>query len=169
MRASTWAIVCLSLGALFFQSAAEARPKPPVQTPGEQSCRPLSNGPAAARWGRATSTSGCFFFSGPHDLGRDDQLGRTSRFTRRGDQVTVQFGNATFVGQVRQGAVELRRVSQHTFGSIWTVTEVISARFVREQDCLVLRGTYRYTECDSAGGRCPGGCTIEAPVTIRGR
>jgi hypothetical protein len=151
-------------------SAASARPKPPDADP--PVCRSLAEGTANvdAGWGRPTSSNSCFFFSGPYDLGRDDHLGNAAQYQRQGDQVTVRFGNLVFTGQARGDRVRLRRVSDHSYGSTWTVTEVIDARFVQSNGCTVLRGTYRYNECDTSRPQsCPGTCTISAPVTFTAR
>ncbi len=147
-------------------------PKPPeVNDPPQVQCRSLDEGAGAARagWGRADRTNGCFFFSGPHDLGRDDHLGAQARYEVTADRVVVHFGQLTFSGRLSGDRVQLRRVSNHEFGSTWRVTETIEARFVQERGCRILRGTYHYQECDTAGNQCPGGCTIDAPVRITAR
>ncbi|RLB52520.1 MAG: hypothetical protein DRJ42_14660 [Deltaproteobacteria bacterium] len=156
--------------ALLSTASASARPKPPAQ----DLCRPFEAAQLSvhAEWGQPTATNGCFFFSGPYELGRDDHLGPRAVFTRAGDRITARLGSRiTFSGVVRGDRVQLRRVSDHEFGSTWTVTEIIDARFVNSATgCTELRGTYRYTECDTARPQsCPGRCTIATPVTFTER
>lgn len=162
--------MCLTVvwGLLGAIGVAEARPKPPPGDPPARQCQPLADGTAEVRWGRANASNGCFFFSGPHQLGRDDQLGERARYQRRGDQVTARFGDAVFSGVANGDHVLLERRSAHDFGGSWNVTEVIEARFVLVGGCTILRGTYRYRECP-AGQRCADSCTISAPVSFRSR
>ena len=160
--------LAVALAVICTIGVAEARPKPPPDDPPARQCQPLTDGTAEVRWGRAISSNGCFFFSGPHQLGRDDQLGDRARYQRRGDQVTARFGDAVFSGVANADRVRLERRSAHEAGGTWNVTEVIEARFVVVDGCTILRGTYRYQECP-AGQRCADGCTISAPVSFRGR
>lgn len=122
----------------------------------------------AVEWGRSTSVSSCFYFSGPGDLGRDDHLGARAAFLRSGDRITLSFGGLLFEGRIRGDRVTLERISEHDFDGPWKVTETIDATLGASEDCVVLRGTYRYAECDtSPGASCPGPCSISAPLSVR--
>lgn len=112
-------------------------------------------------WSAVKATLGCFFFSGPE--GRDDQLIGKATITRDGDAVAIEFGALVFRGVVRNGQVTAVRHSIHSFGTSWSVNEVIRGRFV-EQGLLA---RYHYDECQRGAGDCPGHCTIDASITIR--
>lgn len=118
-------------------------------------------------WGPAQTSSGCFYFSGPHGLGRDDQLGPRAGYVRAGNLVSLSFDGRLFEGKLEGDRVELARRSQHDFGSVWTATETISGRVGGSDACVLFTGTYRYEECNGGGSdSCPGPCTIAAPLTV---
>lgn len=141
---------------------------PPVRRTPE--CRAFdgSSGPVRLAWSGITRTPRCWFFSGPGDLGRDDHLGDTAEFTRSGDRASLRFGPVLFEGTVLGDRVALRRVSDHSSGARWRVTETIEGTIARD-GCARLLGRYHYDECDTSTDSCPSQCHIDAAIAIEGR
>lgn len=122
-----------------------------------------------ASWSQIRSTSSCWFFSGPRNLGRDDHLGTSARWTRTGDRVELRFGNLSFTGTVSGNRVIVRRESTHTSGSPWRVTETIQGSFTPpDSDACALVARYHYDECER-GTPCPGHCHIDATIRFTAR
>lgn len=110
-------------------------------------------------WSDIQTTDGCFFFSGPLDIGRDDHLGSTA-IVRTGHQREVSFGDNRFVGPATGDAV--LRSSVHSFNGEWEVRERLQGSWTGRS----FAGTYRYEEqpeSDAHAGR----CVITANVRIR--
>lgn len=105
-----------------------------------------------------TQTPGCFFFSGPEDLGRDDHLGTAATFDGR----ELAFGpDIRFLSQASGSDLVLLRESLHAFSGSWRVRESITlvpsgAGFV---------GRYRYDEIDPSTGA-PSQCHIDARIEL---
>ena len=169
------ALAAMAALSLLASSALAGPTEPPPPEPDRAAgCRSLRQGEQAVRvaWGPAESTSGCFFFSGPGELGRDDHLGSAGRLSWTGDRMALSFGSLRFDGSGRDGAFTLTRRSEHSFGGGWRVTERIqlTRSEVRRggQRCATLRGRYTYQECQ-AGGACPGHCQITASLQVLAR
>jgi hypothetical protein len=128
-------------------------------------------------WSSIRRTPGCWYFSGPSDVGRDDRLGPEAHWRKNGETATLSFGALAFSGS----PVRLERTSAHDSGGRWTVTEVIegqwqAATIARHETTpcppsdATFTGTYRYNECEErARASCPGPCTITANIAIRPR
>ncbi len=154
----------LVLAALSIASAASAAPS---EAPPSHECASVGPGDRSVRvaWDTAERTAGCFFFSGPADLGRDDHLGASARLTWNGEDVTLAFGALRFTGRADASGVHLSRRSDHQYGGRWVVTEHIDGRLERGDDgCTILRATYRYRE--GMEGSQPGHCTIRAALAV---
>lgn len=108
------------------------------------------------QWSGVHATDGCFFFSGPAGLGRDDALGDRACVVV-GGRASASFGGATFTGV----GGRLTRQSTHDFDGPWTVTEALTGAL---SDDGAFSGTYAYRECEK-GRQCPGRCRIEATVS----
>jgi hypothetical protein len=109
-------------------------------------------------WDDIRATEGCFFFSGPLELGRDDHLGVEATITP-GPVTTVAFGPHTFRGPRGEPLV---RESGHDFQGAWVVRESLRGTWSADG----FAGTYRYQERehrDEGWGR----CAITAHVSIR--
>jgi hypothetical protein len=118
-----------------------------------EATRTAPRGPLHARWSHVSETNGCWFFSGPD--GRDSRLAGEVGVEITGDVARVWFANAVFEGSLRDGQLDVGRVSTHDFESTWTVTERIHGSFQDGE----LAATYDYSECE-AGTQCPNRCTI---------
>ena len=161
LAATLVAGACLGMGTAGAESFARARKDRCTPTPDRVDA-------VAVDWGRSTTIASCFYFSGPGELGRDDHLGPRAAFLRSGDRIALSFGGLLFEGQVRGDRVTLERISEHDYDGPWRVTETIDATLGGRDDCLVLRGTYRYAECDTARPtNCPGPCSISTPMSVR--
>jgi len=155
------AVLALGLTGAAFATPTEHADAP--TTPGACRERP---GPVPARqtlpivWKGGTHTDGCFFFSGPADLGRDTHLGRSAVMTVRGSAATLDFGGGTiFRGTLRGDRVVLVRHGTYQYGSPWRTTETISGTYSGN----TLHATYGYEECDTGAlESCPGQCRIRA-------
>ena len=111
-------------------------------------------------WADVVPTPGCFFFSGPLDLGRDTHLGSGAELVLEGGVARLAFDPQTVFIQVSEGVL-VRRGSYPHGGSTWTTEETITGRY----EGLRFTGSYRYQECDPAGAEpCPGRCTITATL-----
>jgi len=175
-RLSLLAAILITPGLASTAGALPPQERPPQQQPSETpgGCGNLSSdGSRDVRvaWGEASWTRSCFFFSGPGELGRDDQYGSSARWTRQGNRVRLAFGSAVFEGQVSGDRVRLTRRSEHSYGSTWTATEVIEGRVATGQGgpaCQFLQASYGYSECDTANShQCPSVCRIEAPLSVQ--
>lgn len=134
-----------------FATKLPAEPPEPLQSP-QQDGRGVR---VAVEWTGVRATPGCFFFSGPGRLGRDDQLG-TSACVEATGPVRVDFGSAVFTGSTGRAT----RRSPHTFHGNWLALESLDGTFVADGS---FSGTYRYEECER-GKACPGRCRIDASV-----
>jgi hypothetical protein len=116
--------------------------------------------PAIVTWGSTTSSTACFFFSGPGALGRDDMLGASATWTSGEARTMFDFGSGVrFFGTTPS---ELTRRTCHDFGGVWHVTE----RFALVPSPSGWMGRYSYEECQVGVGPCPGRCRIDADVAI---
>lgn len=134
---------------------------------------------AVVTWSNVRSTAGCFFFSGPQDLGRDDHLGGRARFEATTEGATLAFGAARFTG-ASAPEIHLSRTTTHDFGGAWRVTETLDGRWVTpaiqhhlDTPCTdaaprTIEARYVYHEYEGQAST-PGHCTITADVTIRAR
>jgi hypothetical protein len=115
-------------------------------------------------WSEISRTAGCFFFSGPGELGRDDQLGTTARWSTTGDEVALLFApSLVFRGAMTDDHVVLSRRSSHDYLSKWDIEETIEGAV----EGGTLGARYHYSECDTRQRQsCPGRCVIDATVTI---
>lgn len=106
------------------------------------------------------SSPGCFFFSGPGELGRDDQLGERADLSgaRLRFSPTIEFARTTELGD---GTSVWGREAVHEYGGPWRSRETIT--LMRSGAGWV--GRYRYQEL-SPGATTPGTCTIEARVEL---
>ena len=151
-------------------SVSGARARPPTGPQPEGGC-PAWNGESgdvAAQWGAPTRTPGCWFFSGPGELGRDDHLGARARWSRQGDAISRVFGSARFEGRLEGRRVRLTRASTHQAGSPWRVTETITGELRETNGCTTFVGRYHYDECEQ-GASCPGQCHIDADLRLTRR
>lgn len=112
-------------------------------------------------WGKVTSTDGCFFFSGPN--GRDIQLTGYATISQVGSELTIQFDQTAFRGELTDGGFEVTRRSQHEFGGKWTIDEKIRGKLTPGGGAVA---RYKYNECQD-GTACPGRCTIEGELQLR--
>ena len=133
---------------------ATASPLREAPTPPDDPAKGIE---VAVTWTISDATSGCFFFSGPGRLGRDNALGSRACVTP-GARPVVSFGSAVFRGS----ASGLRRRSTHQHGGPWTVTEALDGGLSGDGR---FDGEYRYSECQ-AGAVCPGRCRIQATVAF---
>lgn len=146
-------MLSISLSALLIALAGGRTGKPPVPP-----IAPETEGQGikvAVHWSGVTATSGCFFFSGPNGLGRDDALGTTACVTP-GASARVSFGSAVFSGST----AGLVRRSSHRYGGEWQAHERLDGAL---QSDGRFSGSYRYAECQ-VGKACPGSCAISATV-----
>lgn len=139
---------------VFVLASGQTDRKPPPPTPIDQTGTGIE---VAVRWSGVSATPGCFFFSGPRRLGRDDQLGSTACVSP-GSPARVAFGGAVFTGSTGG----LTRRSVHQFHGEWYADERLDGAL---QSDGRLNGTYLYEECE-AGKACPGRCAIRASVTF---
>lgn len=169
LLASLLALVALACG------GAPVRVESAAPAPGAGAPSDNGNGravrldvPVAVRWGAPQTTPGCFFFSGPGELGRDDHLGEAARLVASDRDVRLAFdtgpelaGGAP-LGRSTPDVTVLGRASHHEFGGRWTVRESLTLTRVDEQ---TFRGTYHYDEIapDSA---VPGECHIDVAVVV---
>jgi hypothetical protein len=131
----------------------------------------------AVTWTNVSSSSGCFFFSGPGKLGRDTQLGALARWEENGAQVALAFGAARFVGDGRGAPLRLQRSAVHDFNGAWRITETVVGKWVEppalaqtlsQARCPEFEGTYAYQECNQGNAaECPGRCVINAKLTLK--
>ena len=117
-----------------------------------------------AFWGTPTTTPGCFFFSGPMEIGRDDQLGASATWTEQNGRVSLMFGpEIVFRGRRVGQQVILSRQSLHEYDSQWKVSEKLEGTVAGR----VLEARYTYRECDKAHPKdCPGRCRVRAGVSL---
>ncbi len=159
------------VGALLVPLIASVAVAAPQQ---ERGCSGLARGESTVnvRWAAPQSTAGCFFFSGPGSLGRNDSLGSTAALSWQGERMVLAFGRARFEGNERGGTVRLARRTTHAYSGNWRVTELIEGSLAStrrgDSTCTVLNASYRYQEC-GPGGPCPGQCTIAASMVVSAR
>lgn len=111
-------------------------------------------------WRVEQVTDGCFFFSGPGVLGRDEQLGHDALLTDTHRTVrSLSFGGEAFVGSMAGATLALSRQTVHEG---WTVIEDFE---LTPAPGLGFVGRYRYREIPP-GGRVPGPCTIAARLSL---
>jgi len=121
--------------------------------------------PVGVFWSDIETASGCFFFCGPGDVGRDVKLGKRAHLKRDGDYLTLEFEKKIrFRGRVGDdNKVRLERQSAHDYGGTWQILQMIEGTFTDG----AMSGTYSYSECDTTRKQgCPGRCTIEAHVEV---
>ena len=159
------AVACGGVVVVGLAWAGSVRAVPTAGASSTPSCRGLGEGDTEVRvqFAPPRTTDGCWFFSGPGALGRDDQLGATARWSREGARVKLRFAGAEFAGDVEGARVRLRRVSRH---ESWQVTETIEGEL--SGGCPSLHARYHYDECED-GGACPGTCHIDATVGVSSR
>lgn len=172
LAAATSVAAALCLLASSAAAGPVDRPAPPPAPRGCAGLRDAGAQPVRVAWSAPQRTPGCFFFSGPFQLGRDDHLGSEAELTRTGPSARLAFGGAVFTGTVETGRVRLRRRSTHDFSGRWVVEETIEGRLgpVRRggEACAGIVAEYRYRECPE-GRSCTESCTIVAPLEITGR
>ena len=121
--------------------------------------------PVVVAWSGIQRNPGCFYFSGPGALGRDDQLGEQARWSETDEgEVLLDFGERIQFRGVRVGPrVFLSRRSAHDFGNKWRIDEQLEGEIIGD----TFEARYAYQECDTSGTEgCPGRCIIEARVTV---
>jgi hypothetical protein len=116
------------------------------------------------RWTEVqTETPGCFFFSGPGELGRDTQLGEAAAFAIGERRARLDFGGgAVFEGERAGEGITLERSSTHDFDGKWTVRETIRLHLAPAGGWI---GRYHYDEY-SPGESSPSTCHIDANVLL---
>jgi len=112
----------------------------------------------------ATQTSGCFFFSGPGELGRNTPLDETAGFAIGDTRASLDFGaNVVFEGPRAADRVTLSRTSSHDYSDgKWTVRETITLDLAPAGGWI---GRYHYDEYEP-GASDPGECHIDASVLV---
>jgi hypothetical protein len=109
-------------------------------------------------WADVVATEGCFFFSGPQQLGRDTDLGSMASFTA--DRTALSFGSVRFTGD--EGTYT--RTQTHRFGGPWVIEETIAGHW--EEGVFV--GVYAYRERE-ATATAWGRCRIDARLAVKPR
>jgi hypothetical protein len=114
-------------------------------------------------WSRVRASPGCWFFSGPGHLGRDDHLGWLASVDAGARRVEVRFGPHAFRGPRVPELALVRETNPRHLGP-WTVTETLDGKLTADGG---FSGTYTYRECDRSGAEgCPNRCVIRAGVGI---
>lgn len=105
--------------------------------------------------GVTADTANCFYFSGPGDLGRNNQLGDSATY----DGSSLRFaGDLVFI-QDSSGA--LVRVANHEYEGTWMTRETITLSPQADH----FMGTYHYDEFGD-GGTTPSQCHIDARIEL---
>ena len=115
-------------------------------------------------WHDIKAADGCFFFSGPEGMGRDDNHGRKATIRRSGAEIVVAFEKTRFRGRIKKSGrfSAVRKAKYEYSGAQWETTETISGHWRGGK----LDGRYSYEECDPTGEEgCPTNCTIKAGVS----
>lgn len=116
------------------------------------------------RWTNIQSTPGCFFFSGPGELGRDVSLGEQAEWVHDPAMLVLSFGDRVlFIGDSGRSPVVLMRHDTGVYGGKWQVVETL----VGDLQQGLFRGRYQYHECEE--GECRRGfdrCEITADVVV---
>jgi hypothetical protein len=112
-----------------------------------------------AAWRDVTSTDGCFFFSGPADLGRDDHLGTEARMSGG----VLELGPALTFREVSPGT--WMREAPHEHGGTWTSRETITLTPTTSAFGEGFVGHYHYDEL-APGTTAPGTCHIDARLEL---
>jgi hypothetical protein len=124
-----------------------------------------SSAPVLVTWSNLRSTPGCFFFSGPESLGRDDHLGGFATLTTTAMGAELAFDGAlVFSGAASGPTISVSRSAPHDFGGTWTSRETI----VLSRSGAAWVGTYHYDEHEGAA-TAPGTCHIDASVVVSAR
>ena len=115
-------------------------------------------------WTEIQATDGCFFFSGPEALGRDDHLGVSAVWLDDGRSAQLAFDRqVVFTGYAPAATLVLTRTSAHEYGGDpWSVRETLALEDIGRDE---RRGRYHYDELDLAGAP-SGNCHIDAFVTM---
>lgn len=127
--------------------------------PGTNANRRAVPGVYRAAWRDVTSTAGCFFFSGPTDLGRDDHLGDDARMSGG----TLELGPALVFHEAAPGTWV--REAPHEYGGTWTSRETITLTPTSSPAGDGFVGRYHYDEI-SPGTTAPGTCHIDARLEL---
>lgn len=138
-------------------------------TAGNTNPEPLAStvgAPVTVAWSDIRSSSSCFFFSGPGDLGRDDHLGPFAAITLTPPSAELFFegGGYRFTGAVSGGILSVGRDAPHEYGGTWMTRETITL----SASGSAWVGTYHYDELDPAT-RVPSSCHIDATVVVTRR
>lgn len=115
------------------------------------------------QWSNVSSSGGCFFFSGPDGLGRDDLLGTRATYLDGGQMARLWFDpRVVFEGYLATVPFTLVRTSVHEYSGRWSVRETFALEALPGG---VFRGRYHYDELDPSGNP-TGHCNIDALVTM---
>jgi len=119
--------------------------------------------PLRVQWFGVSSSQGCFFFSGPETLGRDDHLGARASYREDGQSAHLRFdGAVVFDGYMGTIPFTLVRTSVHEYSGRWSVRETFALERLPNG---VLRGGYHYDELGPTGDA-TGHCHIAASVLM---
>jgi hypothetical protein len=147
---TTTGVVVVEVGAV---GGPVAQPSPPAR----------SDRPLQVQWSNVTSSSGCFFFSGPESLGRDDHLGAVASYASDGRTARLVFdGRVIFEGFLGTQPFTLVRTSVHQYSGTWSVRETFALDPLGQG---AFRGRYHYDELDPSGNP-TGSCNIDALVML---
>ena len=118
--------------------------------------------PVVVTWSNVRSSTSCFFFSGPGELGRDDHLGPSASLTVSAGAAELVFaGGLRFAGTVAGSTLATSREAPHEYGGTWMTRETL--RLSASGDAWV--GTYHYDELDPSTGA-PSSCHIDATIVL---
>lgn len=142
-------------------SAGEERPLSFVTT---AQLETLAAGmPYGVRWSEIVSSPGCFFFSGPGALGRDQQLGESATFAIGEGRASLDFGSGVVFAGPRTGdRITLARRATHDFSGKWVTAETITLELAPAGGWI---GRYHYDE-HAPSDPTPGTCHIDASVLV---
>jgi hypothetical protein len=150
MQTQSSGVVVVEIGAV---TSAPAAPPPP----------PRGAAPMQVQWSDVTSSGGCFFFSGPDSLGRDDHLGARASYAQDGQTARLAFdGRVVFEGYLATQPFTLVRTSVHQYSGTWSVRETFALDPLGQG---AFRGRYHYDELDPSGNP-TGSCNIDALVML---
>lgn len=157
--------VCCALGVLLAACGASPAPTTTLDVSVRANVNPAppasGSSPVLVGWSAIESSPGCFFFSGPRDLGRDDHLGQLATLALSANGAQLVFDGAlTFVGGATGPTLSLVRTAPHDYGGTWTTRETI----VLSRSGETWVGTYHYDEHDGASAA--GTCHIDASLVV---